>query len=149
MDREILFRGQDVATGDWIKGFYVHLFDDKGNDSHRIYLGYAETDCEDYYPDFCEVDPETVGQFTGMIDSTGNKVFEGDILEAYTYKKRRKHRIFLSEVYYENGAFYIRFMEHGVALLSGLINSFNFEGEGTFSKVIGNIHDNPELLKGC
>lgn len=147
--REILFRGKRKDSGEWVFGCYYKQSEFYGDevDDHIIITSHEDLSF-DQALEYCDVQAETVGQFTGMIDSTGNKVFEGDIIEAYTYKKRRKHRIFLSEVYYENGAFYIRFMEHGVALLSGLINSFNFEGEGIFSKVIGNIHDNSELLEG-
>ena len=71
-----LYRGEWTETGDWVKGYYVQLFDDKGNVSHRIYPGYAETDCGDYYPDWYEVDPDTVGECTGLRDKNGKLIWE-------------------------------------------------------------------------
>ena len=84
---DILFRGKCKDNGEWVEGYYVRLFDDKGNISHRIYHGYAETDCGDFYPDWFEVDPNTLCQYTGttefvMTDKSFNEpLFEGDIVE--------------------------------------------------------------------
>ena len=139
--REILFRGECTETGDWVKGFYVRLYDDKGHESHRIYPGYAETDCGDYYPDWYEVDPETVGQYTGLTDKNGKKIFEGDILSS------------------PDGTFENTGMGH-ILLYKGMWTSFYGQdaiGRDCFDElyavcdsreVIGNIHDNPELLGG-
>ena len=66
--REILFRGKRTDNGEWVKGFYC-VFNDK---AHRIYTGYAETDCGNYYPDAFEIDPSTVGQYTGLSDKCGS-----------------------------------------------------------------------------
>ena len=140
--REILFRGQDAATGDWIKGFYVHLFDDKGNDSHRIYSGYAETDCEDYYPDFWEVDPETVGQFTGRVDKNGNRVFEGDIIRITAFAPN----IFVGVILWDDHDQCYLIVKDPIEQIH--IDDFGNYGKPSYYEVIGNIHDNPELLEG-
>lgn len=73
--REILFRGRRLDNGGWVEGFYVCLHDHKGNESHRIYTGYAETDCGYYYPEWFEVDPATVCRYTGLQDKEGTIVF--------------------------------------------------------------------------
>ena len=125
--REILFRGKDVETDDWVKGQYARLFSDKGNRFHRIYPGYAESDCGDLYPDWYEVDPKTVGQFTGMTDKNGRQIFEGDVL---ALRAGRPHI-----VKFEDGSFVLT----GTAVPIRHADKF---------EVIGNIHDNPELLEG-
>ena len=148
--REILFRGQDAATGDWIKGYFVQLFDDKGNKTNRIYSGYAETDCEDYYPDFWEVDPETVGQFTGLTDKNGKKVFEGDIIR-FTDENSEYEWVGRVEFGNPNAEYNWGFQLvyiNGTKANTDILLWFDMEETGAYSEVIGNIHDNPELLKG-
>ena len=132
--REILFRGKRVDNGEWVYGYYVCL----NGKSHRIYTGYAETDCGDYYPDFYEVIPETVGEFTGLHDINETMIFEGDILEngnyigivtANTYNCSCCHCVYGFAICDSEGS---------------TIDDIHFVD----SEKIGNIHDNPELLKG-
>ena len=137
--KEILFRGKCVDMGYWVEGFYVYLYGCKGHKSHRIYTGYAETDCGVYYPDWCEVDTTTVGQYTGLTDKNGKKIFEGDIVQYYgTYAL---------EVFIENGHTKIRWFDTVTkSKCTELFFGHDEEALGEV-EVIGNIHDNPELLE--
>lgn len=114
--REILFRGKRKDNGVWVEGFYYE--DILGNPvilSRPRDFGYA---------DVIDVDPFTVGQYTGLKDKNGNRIFEGDILSLRT---GRPH-----VVRFENGAFVLE----NTAIPVRFANKF---------EVIGNIHDNPEL----
>lgn len=77
---EIISRGRRLDNGEWEEGFFVHLHDGKGHESSRIYTGYAESDCGEFYPDWFDIDPETAGRDTGTTGAGGVKIFEGDIV---------------------------------------------------------------------
>ena len=130
-----LYRGKRKDNGEWVEGFYVQLHDSKGRESHRIYSGYAETDCGDYYPDWHEVIPETVGECSGLPDKTGKLIFEGDILDTTNSNSR------IWYVDYKKTAFCCN---QGNANYSCELDDFMRYSD---VEVIGSIHDNPELLE--
>ena len=86
MNREIIFRGKRVDNGEWAQGFYFSYAVDVyscgeiigAKDEH-----YIITPChEDFnYENTYEINKETIGQFTGLCDSKGNKLFEGDLMK--------------------------------------------------------------------
>ena len=145
MTREMLFRGKRLDNGEWVEGFYARIHDGKGNVSHRIYTGYAESDCGDFYPENFEIAPSTVGQFTGKMDVNGKKVFEHDILQLYTVwvdgTRTKSAKVIVQ--WWENDQCYVLTTKEGYHC-----NDFGNYGRPEYFEVIGNIHDNPELLEG-
>lgn len=126
--REILFRGKDPESGEWHYGYYI-----KRNDGDRGALI-----LEDYYLESYEiVKHETVGQYTGLSDKNGVKIFEGDILEGDLEDRFDPGAKWRSIVVW--GTF--GWMCKGRQTLP--MDEFDIlEGE-----VIGNIYDNPELVE--
>lgn len=120
--REILFKGKDIR-GNWHIGLLANI----GN-TWYIRKGVI--------PTAYEVIPDTIGQYTGLTDKNGKKIFEGDIVK-YKYYLEGKPFEFQGYIDFKNGSFVIvgDFMTH--------YRWLDYEVE-----VIGNIHDNPELLKG-
>ena len=143
--REILFRGKRLDNGEWVEGFYTcfnnkehRIYTGYAEKEHRIYTGYAETDCGDYYPDWWAVDPETVGQYTGLEDKNGRRIFEGDIVDHHAQGNIIVNRgvVKWDE---KNGRW-----AHRLNTMEPAFSLFN----PAAWEVIGNICDNPELLKG-
>ena len=128
--REILFRGKLTANGKWSEGNLV--VNKRGV--------YVITPDETPIGIYGQVDPETVGEYTGLTDKNGKKIFEGDILKFdYIGKNLGVNGISLCE--FENGKFGVKWGYYKeFVCLDGFAN--------TTLEVIGNIHDNPELLKG-
>ena len=143
MEREILFRGKRNDNGEWIYGYYC-VFNGM---IHCIYTGYAETDCGDIYPDYYEVDPETVGQYTGQPDKNGVKIFEGDIVKGTSYSATRIGVIVWIDEISSFGVRYVNAPNPTAWENSSILRCVSMGKTDEFAaEVIGNIHDNPELL---
>ena len=131
--REILFRGKRKDfDNEWLYGFYT-LYNNNRGMKPTIITGTEENCCI-----LLEVIPETIGQYTGLTDKNGKKIFEGDIVKCKDYLETKSFEFeFQGYVDFKNGSFVIvgGFMTH--------YRWLDYEVE-----VIGNIHDNPELLKG-
>ena len=124
--REILFRGKD-ACGRWFEGGYYE------NNTGKYIIS----------PAFVAhlVDPETVGQYTGLTDKNGRKIFEGDIVVFADFFNDEIHR---GVVYWCDLAFWFDCTEtegdEGIYSLAYI--------SANILEVIGNIYDNPEMLEG-
>ena len=127
--REILFRGKDIK-GNWYEGLLAHnIAKDEWYISNKAGISTAY-----------QVRPETIGQFTGLTDKNGTKIFEGDIVEYTTKLSRNTEEIVnVYEIKYsKEQARFIAFLPNGV-----------FDPVAMrYGKVIGNIYDNPELIGG-
>ncbi|MBQ8647439.1 MAG: hypothetical protein IJ484_04785 [Oscillospiraceae bacterium] len=149
--REILFRGRRKDNGEWVHGYYVCLHDDKSHKSHRIYPGHAESDCGDFYPDWFEIDPNTIGQYIGLKDKHGEYIFEGDTLRV-TYTSGKYDfdtRVFSEALTTEVGAIRITPLGLIVDTVEEAIYMWEILPDPwACLEVIGNIHDDPELEEG-
>lgn len=130
--REILFRGK-ITQDEWVYGFLVEALNcvtDKNEtfiiEQDATYFTYGEFACA------VEVKPETVGQYTGLCDKNGKKIFEGDIL----FKGFEKFLV----------KWNVNQCRWGIYLNNYEICGFNESTQGYF-EVIGNIYDNSELLE--
>ena len=141
--RDILFRGKRTINGNWVEGYLVKLGRESFSDPERygicnkaIPLGGSEV-C--YNLGIDEVIPETVGQYTGLTDKNGKKIFEGDILAF-------GDRLVCVCWHDYCGCWDCSYLKavNGDATLSEdrSPNKWRYNAE-----VIGNTHDNPELLK--
>lgn len=150
--REILFRGQTRRKGqkvwmdgspvdsNWVEGYGVCM--GKG-DFSVIYAG----DHVEKFP----VYTDTVGQFTGLTDKNGKRVFEGDILK---FTDENADYEWIGKVVFGNPnaeynwGFQLVYIS-GTKPNTDILLWFDMEETGAYSEVIGNIHDNPELLGGA
>lgn len=149
--REILFRGKRMDNGQWVeavsilravdgavKEMYIaakvgmELAVDSDGNLHAMTAGPHIA----YY----RVDPNTVGQFTGLTDKNGEKIFEGDIV--------KDHSGVVYPVVFSLTGFYLKYAPpHSHGFLFDLLPLSNYwHAHGAIIEAIGNIHDNPELL---
>jgi uncharacterized phage protein (TIGR01671 family) len=133
--REILFRGFSTDSGEWVEGFLVQT----KSHTYIIQPGWYNDDLFiSLYNIIDKVDPATVGQFTGLTDKNGKKIFEGDILQT-------EDRIVAVAWHNASACWDSNFIRYvGEERWTGILNS----QWGRWATVIGNIHDNPELLEG-
>ena len=140
--RGILFRGKSVETNEWVYGSYI--LEKYGNTPYICYFEYGTF----VNIKQVEVIPETVGQFTGLTDMNGKKIFEGDIVST-KYKLGRGH-YYVFEVYYnENLCHFALTINRGSYTKNKQYDWLQLTSlKANKVEVIGNIHDNIELLKG-
>ena len=139
--REILFRGKQIYDdGKWIIGHYACRYG-----THYIY--FPKTNPYSFDHEF--IIPETVGQYTGLTDKNGTKIFEGDIIKAWGQRPMYVH--------FNEETLTWEMTDVGVPIfeVNHLLNTMDLAEvqveavvDEIHTEVIGNIHDNPELLKG-
>ena len=126
--REIIFRGKRVDNGEWVEGYFVNLWL-MHYQKHQPII--TDNNAVSY-----DVDPSTVGQYTGLCDKNGKKIFEGDIVAFTAYGFD-----YVGTVEFAYGSFSVM-CEHASPFLDQAVSK-----HGAY--IIGNMHDNPELLDGA
>lgn len=128
--RLIKFRGKDKKYGNW---FFGNLY------NRDIY---GRTHICTTNNGSLNIDPNTVGQFTGLYDKNGKEIYEGDIVE---WEKDNLKYV----VKFWEGMFYASVKEYNEGIFGGFpLHAFTQGDEGYRCEIVGNIHDNTELLKG-
>lgn len=145
--REILFRGKRIDNGEWVEGYFFKTIPE----DERCYIISNKSPYNDecsvnkkiqlLITDYFEVAPETVGQFTGLTDKDGLKIFEGDIVLHEDYSNGA---CITFEQFKSKSQVVIDDLMHGCSSFTGLPSHCIRSNE---IEVVGNIHDNPELLK--
>ena len=157
--REILFRGKRLDNGDWVYGALAN-FRSIANEIYAAII--PKVDVENSMMELKSVDPSTVGQYTGLKDKNGNRIWEGDIVR-YTFDspddptatknglKVRTGRIFWSDW---RASFAVTAGRNGSASLNNDVaryvrgrQIYEYVRGANTVEVIGNITDNPELLE--
>lgn len=154
--REILFRGKRKDTGELVSSGNLITFNDEG-EGKQFFIPQMNAKCTCTHDEqdniisfdsgmFYKVDPDTVGQFTGLTDKNGKRIFEGDIgryIQTDGAKRNGNPVICIGKVVYnaKTASFAVESKDE-----SGC-KYFDYFPIKDFV-VIGNIHDNPELLEG-
>ncbi len=138
--RDILFRGKRIDDGDWEYGNFIKHPDilDRTKKYHYI----------ENYDGIGEVEPETVGQFTGLLDKNGNKIFEGDIIDI----NQTVNGCNLFEIVWDKTQWNARYF---IEMITPRLYEYNFNelvdaNIDVYEKeieIVGNIHDNGELYR--
>ena len=124
MNREIKFRGKDLIHNKWI---YGGLAEDRHDNAVILPKNnWQKGGC---------VDKDTIGQFTGLYDKNGKEIYEGDIVLHKTYHGEKS-----CVVRFECGAFIVGYHEGSSTKRTPMLINKS-------CVLIGNIHDNPELIK--
>ncbi len=124
--REILFRGKTTDRGEWVQGCYTETL--RYNNLHWIWNG----------KNHFAVNPETIGQYTGLTDKNGKKIFEGDIVVINIKGYNTICKVSWAGIV----AQFQLWQTNTIPNTPTALNLGNYDCE-----VIGNIHDNPELLE--
>ena len=134
--REILFHGKRADNGEWVEG---DLLQTRYHSGHIEYQIMPQTPVSSAY----SVLPETVGQYTGLIDKNGKRIFEGDIC-----RFKRFNDIYIGKIVFNvKTASFIMWYQPIVGTYGEKATQKMLLSVCDNIEVVGNIHDNPELME--
>ena len=156
--RELFFRGKMISGGDWSYGDVVQ---DIGGEKHRVFIHNRISGVDKFNGDYMgsmvvlvEIDPNTSGQFIGTKDKAHNNIFEGDFIlyEGWSDPSDSSPNMCIRSVEFRNGCFGLKqelpntnddLFDNEFVPIDIAMEELDFSRD---CEVIGNIHDNPELL---
>lgn len=133
--REILFRGKRVDNGEWVEGYFCKKYFQELPHDRCVIQYKTKYDPKMWKSNYmaAEVIPESITEFTGLTDKNGTKIFEGDIIKGFW------NTVFV--VYWDDC-----YLQFRARKSDGHEREIDYYGESKDLEVIGNVHDNPELL---
>ena len=141
--REILFRGKWIDNGEWVYGGYAHIYSNPNTDIIITGRLCVYEDRDEPTIEARNIDPSTIGQYTGLTDKNGEKIFEGDICKFREWDNGKM--CWIGYVHFEHCQFIISGGANEECPSNFHLVLSRFSPENI--EVIGNIHDNPELLE--
>ncbi len=139
--REILFRAKCGYNQEWVEGFYYQAKLCRSDKELCHYITIPHPECDGQPSDHIMVDPETLGQFTGLTDKNGKKIFEGDIVKHF-FRDDVPSVFDVGKIFWDTQK--CRWFRTSCKNYSSVEI---WSSTAKKYEVIGNIHDNPELLE--
>lgn len=138
--REIIFRGKRIDNGEWVYGHIYSQVDLPDTIEEELYWYIKPIGSESWVS--YRVDPSTIGQYTGLKDKNGERIFEGDVCRFREWSNGEM--CWVGKVHWEHQQFMISGGPNKECEIMFELCMSRFIPENI--EVIGNIHDNPELL---
>ena len=142
--REILFRGKRIDTKEWVYGYYMNgafPFNKGLQRQSYILTGSMKNFNGLWVLEKVRIIPETVGQYTGVEDKEGKKIFEGDLVTFHT-----EYEMDNDDVWYEKEPYLVKW-DNEIAGFEPFYLNGRWRCDIVNLKIVGNKWDNPELLE--